>query len=73
MLIEWSSFFEIYLFVFLALILFLWLLSWGQRRRAARDARPFFVCRICHTKKDIEPTSRWARCPHCGAANRLDA
>lgn len=60
-------FFLLYVTVFLAVLLVLWLFFLRTRRRSELDARRIFICGSCQSAfAECVPYQR-PRCPQCGA------
>jgi rRNA maturation endonuclease Nob1 len=65
-----SALIAIYLLVFLAAVLLIWLSSeWNRRRRERRALRWRLRCVICAFEFEDRTDALLPRCPRCGSLN----
>ena len=60
-------FFLLYVTVFLAVLLVLWLFFLRTRRRSELDARRIFICGSCQSAFAERVPYQRPQCPQCGA------
>jgi hypothetical protein len=72
--ISFPHFVAIYLTLFLAGVLILWLgYEWMRRRQANRAALARVFCRICGSRYTDKSSADLIECPVCGSRNERSA